>query len=189
MAFQVSGLAFLDLPRNLLSHTRVPRVHGKPSAMLQQEGNTAKLAKIIAAETGADLFEIVPAVPYPEDYDSMLSVATREKEEDARPVCLGEVDNWEAYDTVFLGYPIWWGDVPCIVYTFLESHDFTGKTVVPFNTHEGSGQAGTQRELEEKLSGILVLPGLAVRGSRAQNDAEGTGADVANWLTEIGLTK
>ena len=79
--------------------------------------------------------------------------------------------------------------MPCIMYTFLENHDFTGKNVIPFNTHEGSGQAGTQQDLEGRLPGITVLQGLAVRGSKAQNDAEGTGADVANWLKSIGLAQ
>ena len=154
-----------------------------------EEGNTAKMAKIIAVQTGADVFEIVPEVPYPEDYDSVLPIATWEKEEDVRPTYLGDVKNWDQYDTVFVGYPIWWAGVPCIVYTFLESHNFTGKTVIPFNTHEGSGQAGTQQDLENRLSGIPVLQGLAVRGSKAQNDAEGTGADVSNWLKSIGLAE
>jgi len=154
-----------------------------------EEGNTAKLAKVIAEQTAADLFEIVPEVPYPADYDSTLAVATREKEEDARPAYLNEIENWEQYDTVFLGYPIWWGGVPCIVYTFLESLDFTGKAVIPFNTHEGSGQAGTQQQIEEKLPGVTVLPGLAVRGSKAQNDAEGTAKDVSNWLNSLNLSK
>lgn len=154
-----------------------------------EEGNTAKLAKIIAEQMGADLFEIVPEVPYPADYDSTLKIATREKEEDARPAYLGDVENWAQYDTVFVGYPIWWGGVPCIVSTFLESHDFSGKTVIPFNTHEGSGQGGTQQAIEEKLPGITVLQGLAVRGSKAQNDAEGTTKDVASWLQSLGFTK
>lgn len=154
-----------------------------------QEGNTAKMAKIIAAQTGADLFEIVPEVHYPDDYDSVLPIATQEKNEDARPAYIGDVENWEQYDTVFIGYPIWWAGMPCIMYTFLENHDFTGKTVIPFNTHEGSGQAGTQQDLEGRLPGITVLQGLAVRGSKAQNDADGTGADVANWLKSIGLAQ
>ena len=154
-----------------------------------EEGNTAKMAKIIADQTGADLFEIVPEVPYPDDYDSVLPIATREKNEDARPAYLGDIDNWDQYDTVFIGYPIWWAGIPCIVYTFLESHDVTGKTVIPFNTHEGSGQAGTQQDLENRLPGIAVLHGLAVRGSKAQFDAEGTSADVAAWLKNIGLAE
>ena len=154
-----------------------------------EEGNTAKLAKIIAEQMDADLFEIVPEVPYPADYDSTLKIATLEKEEDARPAYLGDVENWAQYDTVFIGYPIWWGGVPCIVSTFLENHDFSGKTVIPFNTHEGSGQGGTQQVIEEKLPGITVLQGLAVRGSKAQNDAEGTAKDVASWLQSLGFTK
>ena len=154
-----------------------------------EEGNTAKMAKIIAGQTGADLFEIVPEVPYPEDYDSVLPIATQEKNEDARPAYLGDVENWDQYDTVFIGYPIWWAGMPCIMYTFLENHDFTGRTVIPFNTHEGSGQAGTQQDMEGRLSGITVLQGLAVRGSKAQNDAEGTGSDVADWLKNIGLAE
>lgn len=152
-----------------------------------EEGNTSKMAKVIAEQTGADLFIIEPVVPYPEDYDTMLTVATQEKNDDARPEYTGDVENWEQYDTVFIGYPIWWGGVPNIVYSFLEKHDFTGKTVIPFNTHEGSGQAGTQQDIESRLPGITVLQGLAVRGSKAQNDAEGTAQDVQAWLKQLGL--
>ena len=76
-----------------------------------------------------------------------------------------------------------------ILDTFMEAYDFTGKTVIPFNTHEGSGQARSQRDIEELLTNATVLKGLAVRGSKAQKDAEGTGADVANWLKSIGLVQ
>ena len=152
-----------------------------------EEGNTAKMGKIIAGQMGADIFELVPVVEYPEDYESCLEVATEEQRTDARPEYVEEIENWEQYDTVFIGYPIWWGRLPNIVYTFLEAYDFAGKTVAPFNTHEGSGQAGTQREIEKKLEGATVLKGLAVKGSRAQNDQEGTGEDVAKWLKDLGL--
>ena len=108
-----------------------------------EEGNTAKLAKVIAEQIDADLFEIVPVVEYPTVYDECLEVATQEQREGARPEYVGDVENWDDYDTVFLGYPIWWGEIPNIVYTFMESHDFAGKTVIPFNTHEGSGQSHT----------------------------------------------
>ena len=73
--------------------------------------------------------------------------------------------------------------------TIWQAYDFTGKTVIPFNTHEGSGQAHSQRDIEELLTSASVLKGLAVRGSKAQNDADGTGTDVANWLKSIGLTQ
>lgn len=152
-----------------------------------EEGNTSKMAKIIAEQTGADLFFIEPVIPYPENYDTMLTVATQEKNDDARPEYAGDVENWEQYGTVFIGYPIWWGGVPNIVYLFLEKHDFTGKTVIPFNTHEGSGQAGTQQDIESRLPGITVLQGLAVRGSKAQNDMEGTAQEVQDWLKQLDL--
>ena len=155
-----------------------------------EEGNTAKMGKIIAEQMKADVFELVPVVPYPEDYDACLEAATQEQRTAARPEYEGEIENWAQYDTVFIGYPIWWGKIPNIVYTFMEAFDFAGKTVVPFNTHEGSGQARSQREIEELMTEeITVLQGLAVRGGRAQNDAEGTGADIAAWLKEIGLAE
>ena len=152
-----------------------------------EEGNTAKMGKIIAEQMNADIFELVPVVEYPTDYDSCLDVATEEQRTNARPEYVGEIETWDQYDTVFIGFPIWWGEIPNIVYTFMETYDFTGKTVIPFNTHEGSGQSHSQRDIESLLTGATVLKGLAVRGSKAQNDAEGTGADVENWLKNIGL--
>ena len=154
-----------------------------------EEGNTAKMGKTIAGQMNADIFELVPVVEYPMDYDSCLDVATEEQRTNDRPEYVNEIENWDQYDTVFIGYPIWWGEIPNIVYTFMEDYDFTGKTVIPFNTHEGSGQAHSQRDIEGLLTSATVLKGLAMRGSKAQNDAEGTGADVANWLKQIGLAE
>ena len=150
-----------------------------------EEGNTAKLAKVIAEQTGAELFEIVPVVDYPHSYDECLEVATAEQREDARPDYVGDVENWEQYDTIFIGYPIWWGEIPNIVYTFMENHDFTGKTVIPFNTHEGSGQSHSQRDIENTLPDATVLKGLAVRGATAQNDADATAKAVSDWLSGL----
>ncbi len=152
-----------------------------------EEGNTAKLAKVIAAQTGADLFEIVPVVDYPHSYDECLEVATAEQREGARPEYVNDVENWEQYDTVFIGYPIWWGEIPNIVYTFMENHDFAGKTVIPFNTHEGSGQSHSQRDIEKALPEATVLKGLAVRGATAQNDPDATAKAVSDWLSGIGM--
>lgn len=146
------------------------------------QGNTAVVAEMIAQETGADLFEIIPVTPYPDDYDECLDVATEEQRNNARPAYVDEVENWESYDIVFFGYPIWWGDLPMIAYTFLENHDWSGKTVIPFNTHEGSGQGGTQRTIETLCSGAEVVDGLAVRGNTAQNDREAAESAVREWL-------
>ena len=152
-----------------------------------EEGNTAKLAKVIAEQTGADLFEIVPVVDYPQSYDECLEVATAEQREGARPEYVGDIENWDQYDTVFIGYPIWWGEIPNIVYTFMENHDFAGKTVIPFNTHEGSGQSHSQRDIENALPDATVLQGLAVRGTTAQNDADATAKAVSDWLSGLGM--
>ena len=145
-------------------------------------GNTAIVGDWIAESVGADVFEIIPVTPYPDSYDECLEVATQEQRSNARPAYVGEVEGWEDYDTVFFGYPIWWGDMPMIAYTFLENHDFTGKTVIPFNTHEGSGQSGTQRTIESLCSGAMVVDGLAVRGNTAQNDRVAMEQAVSEWL-------
>ena len=182
-----SGFAEGTDPRSNILVVVFSRAGENYSVGVIEEGNTSKMSKIIAEQLGADLFAITPETAYPEDYDTMLTVAMQEKNDDARPAYIGDVENWDKYDTVFIGYPIWWGGTPNIVYTFLESHDFTGKTVIPFNTHEGSGQAGTQHDIENRLPDVTVLQGLAVRGSKAQNDADGTSSDVQNWLKGLGL--
>lgn len=148
-------------------------------------GNTAIVGDWIAESVGADVFEIIPVTPYPDSYDECLEVATQEQRSNARPPYVGEVEGWEDYDTVFFGYPIWWGDMPMIAYTFLENHDFTGKTVIPFNTHEGSGQSGTQRTIESLCSGATVVDGLAVRGNTAQNDRTAMEQAVGEWLGDM----
>ena len=120
----------------------------------------------------------------------MLTVATQERTNNERPAIRDTVENFESYDTVFIGYPIWWGDLPMILHTFMESYDFTGKTVIPFNTHEGSGQSGTQSAIADKLPGATVLQGLAIRGSDAQKmTCDGSNAVVKKWLDGLGLSK
>ena len=147
-----------------------------------EKGNTHIIAEMIAEETGADLFEIQPENPYPNTYDECTDVAKKEQNENARPKFVCSVDNMEEYDTVFIGYPIWWGDLPMVVYTFLESYDFSGKTVIPFCTHEGSGLSGTNRRIESTCSEATVLDGLAIRGSVAQNQQDSARSDVSKWL-------
>lgn len=132
-------------------------------------GNTEFLAKEIVAKIGADEFKIIPKEKYPDGYMETVELATKEKETNARPEYVGEVDISE-YDVIFLGYPIWWGDLPMIVYSFLEKHDFAGKTVIPFCTHEGSGEAGTFESLKEKLSGATVLSGIDMTGTAARTE-------------------
>ena len=108
------------------------------------KGNTAIIAEMIAQKTGADTFEVKAATPYPDEYDACTELAKKELESNARPAFASNVENLAQYDTVFIGFPIWWGAVPRVMMTFLESNDFSGKTIIPFCTHGGSGLAGTR---------------------------------------------
>ena len=135
-------------------------------------GNTAKIALEIVKQTGADRFEIVPEKAYPAVYKACTEVAQEETNANARPKSATTLEHFEQYDTVYLGYPIWWGDMPMVVYTFIESYDFDNKTVIPFNTHEGSGQAGTWGNLRKALPKATVKDGLVMTGSTAQNDPD-----------------
>ena len=131
-------------------------------------GNTMKLAQLIAEKTGAELFEVKPAKEYPADYDSCIDIAKKEQNANARPAILADKDIAE-YDTIYFGYPIWWGDIPMPLYTFVEAHDWSGKTVIPFCTHEGSGAGRTDRTLKAAMKGADVKRVTAVRGSAAQS--------------------
>ena len=118
-------------------------------AYFSWSGNTEQVAQIIQQETAGDLFEIAPATPYTDDYDELLDIAQQEQSDNARPELAGQVENWEQYDTVFIGFPIWWYVEPRIVDTFLESYDFSGKTLIPFATSGGSGIGGAEKSLRE----------------------------------------
>lgn len=152
------------------------------------EGNTALLASMIAETVGGDLFEIVPETPYPDDFDETSKISLQEQQDDARPAYTGDVESWAQYDVVFLGYPIWWGDMPMILYTFLESHDFTGKTVVPFCTHEGSSLAGTVKTIADLCPNATVEAGLAVQGQRVQEEQEPVRQEAAAFLGSLDLS-
>lgn len=153
-----------------------------------EEGNTSIIAHMIAEQTGADLFEIEAVTPYPDTYDGLLEVSQQEMDENTRPEIAGIVDNMEDYDTVFIGFPIWWGDMPMIVYNFMESYDFSGKTVIPFCTHGGSGLSRTESAIEE-ITGATMLDGFAISGETAQNDRETALAQVTEWLQEVGYVE
>lgn len=150
-----------------------------------EKGNTAIVAEIIQVEVGGDLFEISTVHSYPEEYRQATAMAQQEKGDKARPELRTNI-NTDEYDVIFLGYPIWWADLPMAMYTFLESHDFTGKTIIPFCTHEGSRLSGTERTIRN-TTGADVLNGLAIRGSVAQNERNRTRTEVISWLEGLGL--
>lgn len=150
------------------------------------KGNTAIVAEYIAQKIGADTFEVKPATPYPDEYEACTEIAKQELESNARPAFAANVDNLAQYDTIFLGYPIWWGALPRVMMTFLEANDFSGKTIIPFCTHGGSGLAGTEREIADACPNAKVLSGLAIVGKTAQNDFPAAQKDVDAWLKDLG---
>ena len=152
-----------------------------------EKGNTHIIADMIAEEVGADSFEIVRVTPYPKEYKACTDEAKAEQNANARPELTAAVNNFGDYDTVFLGYPNWWGDLPMPVYTFLESYDFSGKTVIPFCTHAGSGLSGTVNTLKSKLNGATVLDGFAIAGTTAQNNQDKARAEVSEWLGKLDI--
>lgn len=151
-------------------------------AYFSETGNTDKLAQIIHEQTGGELFRIEPVTPYPTG-DALFDYTKNEQDNDERPEIAGTVENMEQYDTVFIGYPIWWYEVPQIIKTFLDEYDLSGKTIVPFNTHEGSRDGGTYRYIAQQEPDVTVLEGLPIRGGDMQNDQTQT---VREWLDRIG---
>ena len=152
-----------------------------------EKGNTQIVAEYIADEVGADSFHIETVTPYPADYDDCCDVAKQEIADKARPEIQGEVENMEQYDIVFLGYPIWWGDMPMAVYTFMDSYDFSDKVVIPFNIHEGSGESGTYSAIGSYLPNAQVLDGMAIQGKTAQEFNSDTQQSVRDWLDGLGF--
>ena len=150
------------------------------------KGNTAIVAEYIAQKTGADIFEIKPATPYPDEYEACTELAKQELESNARPALTKNIDSLAQYDTIFVGYPIWWGALPRVVMTFLESNDFSGKKIIPLSTHGGSGLAGTEREIANACPNAKILSGLAISGRIAQNDSATVQKEVDTWLKELG---
>ena len=158
---------------------------GVLAAYFSWSGNTEQMAQMIAEETGADLFEIAPAAPYTDDYDELLDIAQQEQAEDARPKLAAQVENWDSYDTVFVGYPNWWSDAPMTVYTFLESYDWTGKTLIPFNTSASGGFGRSLSGIEESAAGAEILEGLDLTESELP-DAQNR---ITEWLTGLGFSR
>ena len=151
------------------------------------KGNTAIVAEIIAQKIGGTLFEIKPVTPYPVGYEDCKKIASREKATKARPEFVGDVENFSQYTMIFCGYPIWYGDAPQIVYTFLERYDFGGKKIVPFCTHGGSGLSGTDQRISLTCPTAQILTGFAIRGNVAQNNRSEAEAIVVDNLRRLGL--
>lgn len=143
-------------------------------AYFSASGVTAKAAKKLAEAAGADLFEIRPAVPYTSvdlNWMDKKSRSSVEMNDPAfRPAIAGKMEGMEQYDVVFVGFPIWWYVAPTIINTFLESYDFSGKTIVPFATSGGSGMGKTNERLAPSCPGATLLKGKMLNGSLSQEE-------------------
>lgn len=146
-------------------------------------GNTENVANFIHEAVGGDIIKLEPINAYTDDYNTLLDVAQEEQRNDARPEIATKIDNIDEYDTIFLGYPNWWGDMPMIIYSFLDEYDLSGKTIAPFCTSGGSGLSGTPRTIQNQEPNATVTEGLAVSGSSSRNSQ----STVNNWLSQIGF--
>lgn len=152
-------------------------------AYFSWSGNTETLAKEIKNQTGATLFELQPETPYPTDYNEVLNIAQSEQREKARPKISKSIDDFDKYDTVFIGFPNWYYDMPMIIYSFIEQYDFEGKTVIPFCTSGGSGFSSSESTLKENLPKSTLLKGLAISGSSVNSSKD----KVEKWLQQINI--
>lgn len=146
-------------------------------------GNTGVVADMIAQATGADLFSIRTVEQYPDTYDATIDQGQQEQSDGARPELATHLENLDSYDTIFLGFPNWWGDMPMVVYTFLDEVDLSGKTVIPFVTSGGSGFSNTISTIQQMEPQATVQEGLSIGAS----SATGAQQQVESWLSELGL--
>jgi flavodoxin len=153
------------------------------SIMNLQVGNTEVAAKMIQKLTGDDMFQIRTVKDYPVGYNETTEVAKQELRQKARPALSSRVDNLDDYDVIVLGYPNWWGTMPMAVFTFLEAYDFSGRTVIPFCTHEGSGLGRSETDIRQTCPDVKVLRGISINGGSVQR-AEN---DLSAWLRKSGI--
>lgn len=145
-----------------------------------EKGNTEVIAEYIHELDDADLFKVEPLVDYPEKYMECIDVAKKEQQNDSRPEIKQALASIDGYDTIYIGFPNWWGTLPMVMFSQLEQLDFTGKTVKAFVTHEGSWFGSSQRDLDKLCVGAKIKKGLAIPGSEVYNAKE----TVRLWIDE-----
>ena len=176
-------IAYFSLPENA-DTSGVDAVAGA-SIVLDNEkvlGNTEYMAYAIQEAVDGDLFRIETVQQYPLEHEPLVEMADEEQNGNARPELLNRVENMEQYDTIFLGYPNWWGDMPMPLYTFLEEYDLTGKTIIPFSSQGGSGFSRTESTIAQMQPNASVSEnGLTV----SRNDVADSYEDVFQWAENI----
>jgi Flavodoxins len=141
-------------------------------------GNTEAMANRIQELTGADMFRVETVKPYPSDYTTTTEVAKEEKNNNARPTIKAKVENIDQYDTVYIGFPIWWGTYPMAMATFIEGHNLKGKTIIPFCTHGGGGVDQGFIDVKKRCPDSDVLDGLSIAG----NSVKSKDKEIEEWV-------
>lgn len=149
----------------------------------EAKGRLRAVADMIQAQTGGTLFSIQTSVDYPGDGGALIDYAAEEQEEDARPELTSHIENLDDYDVIFIGYPTWWYDMPQALYSFFDEYDFSGKTIIPFNVHNGSRFSGTIETIQDlEPDAEVITDGFTV----SERDVAGAVGDVADWLGGLG---
>lgn len=149
----------------------------------KEKGRDRAVADMIQEVTGGDLFSIQTSVQYPADGGKLIDYASQEQSDDVRPELTAHIENLDGYDVIFIGYPTWWYDMPQVLYSFFDEYDFTGKTIIPFNVHNGSRFSGTISTIQELEPGATVVEDGFTVSERSVADAA---EDVSAWLDQLG---
>lgn len=187
MVFSLAVAAMASLPLFSPASAAAAELAGKKTLIVYYSwsGNTRQVAQQIQQAIQADAVELKTVDPYPADYRQTTAQAKREQEAGYRPPLQSPISNLDAYDVIILGSPNWWGTVALPIFTFLETHDLTGKTIAMYVTHEGSRLGRSMDDLKRLCPGSTILDGLAIRGGSVSS-AQG---DVAKWLRTVGLLR
>lgn len=171
--------------KNLVVYFSMPDNVDDSTVVIDGEtlGNTQYMAYVIEETVGADIFRIEPETPYPTDHSTLVDLAKEEQNDNARPKIKAKIENFDTYENIFVGYPNWWGDMPMILYSFFDEYDFSGKTIIPFNTHGGSGFSGTISTIKELEPNAEVLDGKSI----SRNDIQDAEQEIVDWVKSLGL--
>lgn len=171
--------------KNLVVYFSMPDNVDDSTVVIDGEtlGNTQYMAYVIQETVGADIFRIEPETSYPTDHDELVDIAREEQSNNARPAIKDTIENFDTYENIFVGYPNWWGDMPMILYSFFDEYDFSGKTIIPFNTHGGSGFSGTISTIKELEPNAEVLDGKSI----SRNDIQDAEQEIVDWVNSLDL--
>lgn len=182
-------------PRILIAYFSVPEevdpqgadaVAGASIVVREEEvlGNTAFMAQVIQQTIGGDLFRIETVAPYPREHEALVDQAAQEQDAGARPALTTQIEDLDRYDVVFVGYPNWWYDMPMALYSFFDTYDFSGKTIIPFNVHNGSRFSGTIETIRQlEPNATVIADGFTV----SERDVAQAAPDVRAWLDGLGF--